>query len=413
MKDLNSETRRKHLLLVFVTSCIFILSQQVMIFSEENNRDITAKGILEAAYNARPSLPAYATKVETTVTSNQMDLDAEVHVHEKCWDGERRDARITRYNVRGEEKKIAMNLRDIWTGEQFQHMQKFSEEGGGQITMSISGRLEKNRILGSTWGGSFLWGDVFRRNIIDVLKESDSANLHESMENIGGSKCYVIEGRTEIGHCKVWIDPSSGFNLRKIEVVQKAGDLEFGTGKIIGNNIAERKVIVDDVQIEKINGHFVPMAGSLVFTKLFNQGKPFKMDLRTKRLNIEFDPDFEAMGAFVMDGVPDGTYVVHRDYPGISYIWAGGRAIADISLDILDKIDSVIEKEVGRSEKGEATVVENVQQNEPGKTVVSSADRSRKRTGWWTICGAVIAACILLAIILKCRLVARKKNKSI
>ena len=433
MKDQNSEGRRGYSFIVFVTSCIFMLSQQVMIFSRENNRNIISKEILEAAYNARLSLPPYATKVETTVTSNQQDFDSEIYVHEKCWDGERMDAKITTYHMLGEKKKVDMNSRSIWTGKQYQHMQKFSEEGGGQISMSISDHLPKNKVLGLTRGGSFLWGTIFYHNIIEIIKESDSAKLHESMENIGGSKCYVIEGRTKFGHCKVWIDPSFGFNLRKAVVAQKAGDLEFGTsGKIISNNIAARKVIVDDVQIEKINGDFVPMVGTLVYTQLLKEGKPLKIDFRTKRLNIEFNPDFETMGAFVMDDVPDGTYVEHMDYPGIRYIWLGGRAIVDIDLDVLDEINGVIEKEIGRSEQDQATeaiasvksiseenqvekypIMRGVQQNEPGKTILSAADGSRKRRGWWIICGAVITACIVLGFFLGCRLVAKKKTKSI
>jgi len=62
-----------------------------------------------------------------------------------------------------------------------------------------------------------------------------------------------------------------------------------------------------------------------------------------KRTNIDLNPDFEAIGAFVPD-FPEGTRVYLEDAPGIRYIWQNGKLVPHVDQSFLDVLDNEIEQ---------------------------------------------------------------------
>jgi hypothetical protein len=49
-------------------------------------------------------------------------------------------------------------------------------------------------------------------------------NLEESMEEVDGIACCVIQGMTPYGFYRVWIDPDHDFQMRRAEICKRTGD---------------------------------------------------------------------------------------------------------------------------------------------------------------------------------------------
>jgi len=201
-------------------------------------------------------------------------------------------------------------------------------------------RQEATRIMAY----SYIWGSVLLgylptdvQPIATILKNAEGVVLLERMEDVDGSACHVIEGRTDHGTYKLWIDPERDYRLRRAIVDKGPGHPYFG--KIISTQVPEDQedrttasvhIELSDVRLEKIGGRFIPVAETETTTTRRVSGKESHSRIVVTRSQIDRSPDFEKLGAFVMDEVPEGTRLTSFDLddPTYAYEWHDGRAVS-------------------------------------------------------------------------------------
>ena len=84
-------------------------------------------------------------------------------------------------------------------------------------------------------------------------------------ETVDGTACHVIEAKTKYGTFTVWLTPEKGYHALK-SIWRKSGrDILRANIRIEDQNITEWAETVDAVDVRKIEGIFVPVAGRLTW----------------------------------------------------------------------------------------------------------------------------------------------------
>lgn len=198
----------------------------------------------------------------------------------------------------------------------------------------------------------FFWGDL--QSIDVILKNASKIDVRSQMENVNGVECYVIDAITDNGKYAVWITPEHGYNIAKAEVHKSNNDKYFGAplnyevpipeGMTFSKMQQAGKIkdvffFLDSVNFREVNGVWIPdEAISRTITNYEDQETIYKKHY--KRTQIDLDPDFKAIGAFIPD-IPEGANVHLREAPGIRYIWEKGKLVPRIDEDALDQITRI------------------------------------------------------------------------
>ena len=85
---------------------------------------------------------------------------------------------------------------------------------------------------------------------------------------------------------------------------------------------------LDSIEIVRIDGLFVPTTCRKVAKTTYSNGKSREVVFDHERLEIDLDPDFEALKAFVPD-IPEGTqvYFTTEEQAVGLYKWSNGRVV--------------------------------------------------------------------------------------
>jgi len=316
-----------------VVVCAFFMFVIVMLLSQNCHGQVNVNNILDRLTIANKRFPTCAMRVETRISSKPRDdeeVDATIYVYELRWDGDRFDVIQNRYSELAGERKQLFAVRNLWNGKIYQFKQQPLKDGPGQIWADVGSNPERKKhvesLLSSIYSGGFLSGNLSgdRENIVRRLKDSAVA-LHKKQEYVRGNSCYLMEAKSPNGHYRVWVDPNHGYNIRKAVIIRKPGDILNGSPIASGtSNNAKRlvghRVELDEIQINKVNGRYIPISGAMVCTYFFNDGTEEQRRWEAKRSNIQLNPDFERIGAFVME-IENGTMVDSEDVPGVRYTW--------------------------------------------------------------------------------------------
>jgi len=149
-----------------------------------------------------------------------------------------------------------------------------------------------------------LSGDSER--IDTILRRADGVIVRGRMENVGGSKCYVIDADTKHGKYTLWIDPAHGYNIARAEVRKKQGNLAAGKPLGAGFSISSSFKVT---RFEQVDSIWLAMEAYLTSGSKWPGGHFSKGTSHVKRTSVTLNPDHEALGSFVLDDVPDGAKV--------------------------------------------------------------------------------------------------------
>jgi hypothetical protein len=188
-------------------------------------------------------------------------------------------------------------------------------------------------------------------SLAKILRGASSLRLRDTMEAVEGHEVHVMEAKTPHGDYTLWIDPEYGFMPRRITVCKTDNDLLDGKpvntyltgGSSPDDHLQRSTTTIDSIEIKKIVDIFLPVAGKITNTLTYSSGKKITFTSNHKRTNIDFNPDFQAINAFIMD-VPNGTRVFHKLIPQIRFKWMNGSAVVDIDDVLLEAIDNVVQK---------------------------------------------------------------------
>jgi hypothetical protein len=170
----------------------------------------------------------------------------------------------------------------------------------------------------------------------EMMSESNSLKLI-GQETLSGSLCHIVEAKTKYGTYTAWIAPERGYNALKYTVSKSGRDILRDDIRIEDQGITEWVEIVDSIDVQKIDGVFVPISGKLaVKAKAGNEWESTDK-VEVKCSDIVLDPDFEALGAFRIT-LPEGTEVTHEDIPGRRSRWADGKFVPDMNKYLIKSL---------------------------------------------------------------------------
>ena len=173
------------------------------------------------------------------------------------------------------------------------------------------------------------------------MSEARSLQLRDKMEIVDGHKTYVLEAETKYGKHILWIDPEYGFHARRMAIHKITGDYEFDTNlgdppRLPPNQspvpscaTVKSDLTMDNIKIEKIDGHYVPISAKIRDYEEFENGQFTEVTSIYKRRDVNFNPDFDAMVQNFLEGVPDETkvYVRGEQRQAAVYKWHKGEVV--------------------------------------------------------------------------------------
>jgi len=112
------------------------------------------------------------------------------------------------------------------------------------------------------------------------------------------------------------------------------------------------------------------------FFQQWSDGSTLDAIFHEKMYNVVWNPDFESMGAFKMDKVPDGTRVIYKvndlHKTGVKFHWQGGRIVPDVDEAAIEQIDRITEEIIAEGQVStglEAAKKTEAVPNKPSATV--------------------------------------------
>jgi len=347
---------------VLIFSCLCLYATKSL--AQENK----ASHVLEAMSYRLKAMPPHAMHVNTKVSREYNELlgktaipSDELYVIDLYRDINRFDAssECTRLQLG---QKITMKT--IWDEKRY-----FLRQGGGprkSFMLMISDKEQSaTNAKHLAFYGDFLDGFVVgNQNIIGTISDSNNVQLRDRQETISGKECLVIESDSKLGHFTLWVDEKAGYSIRKAVIKLSRGDLYSGEilpKPIPSRNIslAELEIEIKNIEILEIEGNYIPVAGTMIYTSIYDNEKKNRTQYTTKRTDIKLNPDFDKLGAFVMDGIPDGTRVHHLEMPGIRFVWQNGTAVLDVGAETIADIDKIIDVKTKTSNDGNISAQNN------------------------------------------------------
>ena len=186
--------------------------------------------------------------------------------------------------------------------------------------------------------GAFAWGySGAEGGRIDVfMRQCRNVRVRPQTELVNDVNCYVLEASTPHGQYTVWIDPTHGYSLAKIE------------HKTQGSHIA-----VSNTAFSQINAAWVPVKmvfdGLVLISPEHDWG--YHQEINVTKLMV--NPDHGSQRSFLADDIPAGTecrFVVGtgRRMPG-HYVWRDDKPVPSVDGEILAQLDRIAEDLVLRT----------------------------------------------------------------
>ncbi len=337
----------------FAILCLGLLLFDTLVFlsdAQANFENITAKDILQST-------------LETITSRPPMMADGEVHGK---WtdsvEGIREVKYVSRVYIRNQQHDTTRDSwylkdgkwtksaehRGIWDGSRYtlreRKMPSYTEFGDFYVVYT-------NKPHTVEWGMRTysLAGTTRDEHFAKLLLESETLRLRPEMEHVDECACYVVEGDTPSYYHTVWIDPQNGYLHRKIICEGYQKNLPYE-----GSWIVKSGIEVTDVKIEYFEGIPVVTEAKRHFFNERTDGNTLDATCHEKMSNVVWNPDFESMGAFKMDKVPDGTRVIYKvndlHKTGVNFHWQGGRIVPDVDEEVIEQIDKITEELMSKGE---------------------------------------------------------------
>jgi hypothetical protein len=211
--------------------------------------------------------------------------------------------------------------------------EKFLKGRSGLLT--ITHRPERARggqgdLLGAITGHC---DDFFDPRLISILRKASKIFLHDEMERIGTSKCYVIDALTKLNKYTIWIDPAHSYNIAQFENIWE----KKKTGATVR---IRREISIKNIRFKKSSGIWIPMEAEVSdVTRNFGKGMLRITKRRYKRTDIILNPNHEGLGSFIPD-FPAGCRVQVKGLEGINesktYTWRDDKVMDEKGRVIFD-----------------------------------------------------------------------------
>ncbi len=363
---------------------MMILAFDTLVFlsdAQANSENITANDILRKT-------------LETVTSRPPMMADGEIYYkHDYSDKGIIESKFVSRVYIRNQQHDTTrdswklkdgkwvktLEMRRIWYGKNSilrDRMMPFTTESGDFYPGHFNVAYDNKPITfeDGMAGGYGLSGITRKDHFAKVLLESKTLRLRPEMEKVDGFECYVIEGDSSAYYHTVWIDPQNGYMHRKI-ICEGNSNI---SNEIPG--IVQAGIEVTDVKIEYFEGIPVVTEAKRHFFHERTDGTTLDAVSHEKMSNFVWNPDFESMGAFKMDKIPDGTPVAYwadeLNETGVEFQWQGGKIVPNVDEAALEQINKITEEIMNEGEVPAGLVTEKKSEVVPKKAFAAAEELS-------------------------------------
>lgn len=250
--------------------------------------------------------------------------------------------------------KDGYKRRVIWDGDTLFEHHIGSGEFAGFVSMDNKEELKYKYTADGYYGtplDGLFPGDL--KPLSSILRSADRINLYEEMEAVNDVLCYVIEANSKNGNYVIWIDPEHGYNISRAEI-RKTGDnlwYEQPLSKLpTSEDYPTPETIlftIKNVKFQEIGNVWVPVEADMKNTWTYKDGREVTVSMQHKRSDINLEPDFESVKAFVPN-IPDGTRVYNEvsriTSEGIQFEWKDGKPIRKMDDAVMVVIDDMVDQ---------------------------------------------------------------------
>ena len=212
--------------------------------------------------------------------------------------------------------------------------EKFLQERSGMLTITDRPARPKGStpsdFLGAIKGHC---DDFHDPQLISILRQASKVSLRDEMQQIGPSKCYVIDAVTKRGTYAVWIDPDHSYNIAQF-------DNKWETSQTDPRGKIQRHISMKNIQFKKSADIWIPSGAETTdVTRNFDDGMLRITKRRYKRTDVLLNPDHDGLGSFAPD-FPNGCRVQVKGLESIDeskkYTWQSGQVVDDKGRIVLD-----------------------------------------------------------------------------
>jgi len=191
-----------------------------------------------------------------------------------------------------------------------------------KISQEWAQNIEKGGpLVGRVIGSNF-------HSVYDLLKGAPNVTLHDTATKILDYDAYLLDANTRYGIVRAWISPDAGNNCLKWEIV-KAQNQFYLEGATTDGQFTHWVAAYDAERVEQIDGRYITTQAKFKYIVTDDDTELSNFTHHYKLTNIDFDPDYEAMGAFKIQ-LPEGTVATHKEIPGIQFRWTNGKFVPNI-----------------------------------------------------------------------------------
>ena len=183
-----------------------------------------------------------------------------------------------------------------------------------------------------------LWGPLTGRHqgsnkhsLYDLIKLASNTKVSSNVTQLIGHDAHRIEVDTQYGQVKAWISPEMDYNCLKWEIIKDHH--QFYRDGVIADPEFKMAAVYEAEELKRVDGQYVVTQAKFSYkVKDMHDKLVSHTKIRYKLENINFDPDFEALGAFKLQ-LPEGTLVYPGGFEGshdgdfgrTTYRWVGGE----------------------------------------------------------------------------------------
>ncbi len=191
---------------------------------------------------------------------------------------------------------------------------------------------EVESLLAGTDTGGPLLGRAYLlngRTVIGALREAKSLSVVDRPEQIAGTTCRRVSGKTPYGEINAWIAPEKAHSLLKWSVHRNQSS-DSGDSEVLRQwrrtyGITDWLGTYEVLETRRVDDSFVPQRAVFkVQTK--KDGRIATVTYQYGVDETDLTPDFQSRGAFTID-LPDATPVDVRERPGIAHVWHDGKVV--------------------------------------------------------------------------------------
>jgi hypothetical protein len=314
---------------------------------------LKAGDLLARVVKAGESLPSHTFTFETIqhIQPSAGDAGAEMgykgvqHV-----DGERADVEWREYERIGDAEEPLFEKRLIWNGQQRQFRQRGLAPTSDQLVASISFSVPKRGEILRSIPGHFLYAQLPGDDVevAAVMLRGAPESLTMRTDKIGSIEHVVVQTKNAHGFYQLWLDPTREYSVVRVRAGKRDGDLYYG--RPLPAQLSEELTCtaVDfevELQNERIDGRYVAVDGTLRKRARYTDGGEEISEIVTTRSHVQLNPDFHALGAFVMEGIPEGHTVGCDATPQLQYVWQDHEAVLESHDATAAAIDSAVSQE--------------------------------------------------------------------